>query len=86
MKDHGHFDVWGATTTLYTLIREGHTKSGAVLATGVMHIQLMDFMHEITTFETPGADGPVARADALARFGESFMGNLRHLFVRPRLA
>ena len=85
VKDHGDFDVWAATSTLYTLIREGHSRSGAVVATGIMHIHLMDFMHQMTTFKTPGAEGPLEATAALSKFGESFMGNLWDMFVRPRL-
>jgi cholesterol oxidase len=86
VKDHGHFDVWGATSTLYTVIREGHTKAGAVVATGILHIHLMDFMEQMTTFEVLGTQDPIKKTEALARFGESFMGNLWHTFVRPRLS
>ena len=62
VKDHGHFDVWGATSTLYSVIREGHTKTGPVVATGVLHIHLGDFMHQMTTFKVPGAQSEAAAA------------------------
>lgn len=85
VKDHGHFDVWGATSTLYSVIREGHTKTGPVVATGVLTIHIMDFMHQMTTFKVRGTRSEVARLDALARFGEFFMGTLWNVFVRPKL-
>ena len=85
VKDHGHFDVWGATSTLYTAIREGHERSGAILATGIMHIQIMDFMHQLGTFQVSGTNDPAKKADALARFGHMFMGTLWEVFVKPRL-
>ena len=85
VKDHGHFDVWGATSTLYSVVREGHTKTGPIVATGVLHIHLGDFMHQMTTFKVPGAQSEAQRLDALARFCKSFMGTLWDVFVQPRL-
>jgi cholesterol oxidase len=85
VKDHGNFDVWGATSTLYTVIREGHTKQGPVVATGVLKIHLTDFMEQLTTFRVLGTDSDAERIATLARFGKSFMGNLWDVFARPRL-
>jgi cholesterol oxidase len=85
VKDHGRFDVWGATSTLYSVVREGHTKTGPIVATGVLHIHLGDFMEQMTTFVVPGAQSELQRLDALARFGKSFMGTLWDVFVQPRL-
>jgi cholesterol oxidase len=85
VEDHGSFDVWASTSTLYSVIREGHTKSGPVVAAGVLVIHKMDFLHQLTTFEAPGAEGAGERLSALSRFGQSFMGTLWDVFVRPRL-
>jgi cholesterol oxidase len=84
VKDHGHFDVWGATSTLYTVIREGHTKTGAIVASGVLTIHIFDFAHQMTTFKIPGARNPLEKADALARFGKVFMGTLWDVFARAK--
>ena len=40
IRDHGTFDVWESTTTLYTAIREGHDRDGAVRALGTLQIDL----------------------------------------------
>ena len=85
VKDHGHFDVWGATSTLYSVVREGHTKTGRIVATGVLTIHLRDFLHQLTTFEFPGAQNEGERLSALARFGRFFMGTLWDVFARARL-
>ncbi len=85
VKDHGHFDVWGATSTLYSVVREGHTKTGRVVATGILTIHIPDFLHQLTTFTISGAENEVQRADALARFGKVFMGTLWDVFVRGKL-
>jgi cholesterol oxidase len=85
VKDHGSFDVWAATSTLYTVIRAGHERTGAVVATGVMHILIPDFMHQLTTFQVSGTDDPAKKADAIKRFGHLFMGTLWDVFAAPRL-
>lgn len=85
VRDHGSFDVWGATSTLFTVIREGHDHSGRVLATGIMHILIPDFMRQITTFTVTGTDDAAKKAQALGRFGHLFMGTLWDVFVKPRL-
>ena len=85
VQDHGHFDVWGATSTLYTVIREGFERSGPVLATGILRIHMGDFLHQLTTFQVSGADGEIEKARALARFGSSFLGTLWDVFVRRKL-
>src|SRR5208337_4544451 len=84
VKDHGHFDVWGATSTLYSVVREGHTKSGPVVATGVLTIHIPDFAHQLTTFKVSGGRGVLERADALRRFGSLFMGTLWDVFARAK--
>jgi cholesterol oxidase len=86
VKDHGHFDVWGSTSTLYIVIREGHDHGGAPLATGIMHILIPDFAHQLGTFHVTGTDSAVERAEALARFGSMFMGNLWNLFIRAKFS
>jgi len=83
VRDDGHFDVWGATSTLYTVIREGHTREGAIVATGIMKILIPDFLHQLTTFNAPGATTLAQKTSALTRFGESFFGSLWDVFVRP---
>ncbi len=86
VRDDGRFDVWGATSTLYTVIRAGHERSGEVLASGILHILIADFMHQLGTFAVSGTDDPARKTQALAQFGRMFMGTLWDVFVRPRLA
>ncbi|MBV9948265.1 MAG: GMC family oxidoreductase, partial [Myxococcales bacterium] len=85
VRDHGAFDVWAATSTLYTVIRSGHDAQGPVVAAGVIHILKKDFAHQMTTLRAIGPGSPLAHAEALARFGRLFMGTLFDVFVRPRL-
>ena len=86
VHDDGRFDVWGATSTLYTVIRAGHDRAGSVLACGILHILVADFMQQLGTFTVSGTDDPARKAAALAQFGHMFMGTLWEVFVRPRLS
>ncbi|XXF77249.1 GMC family oxidoreductase [Myxococcaceae bacterium GXIMD 01537] len=84
VRDHGGFDVWGATATLHTVIRRGTGLDGPVVSSGIIRLQLPDFLQQLTTFEVLGSDSPLVKADALRRFGTMFMGTLWDVFVRPR--
>jgi cholesterol oxidase len=80
------FDVWAATTTLYTVLRAGHSHDGAVVATGIIRLHLPDFLKQLTTFRVRGTTDPLRQLQALGKFGEMFMGTLWNLFARPQLA
>jgi cholesterol oxidase len=86
VRDDGRFDVWGATSTLYTVIRAGHDRAGRVMACGILHILVADFMQQLGTFTVSGTDDPARKAAALAQFGRMFMGTLWDVFVRSRLS
>jgi cholesterol oxidase len=83
--DDEHFDVWGSTSTLYTVIRAGKTHDAPVRAAGVLHIHIPDFLRQLTTFQVPGATSERQRIEALARFGRMFMGNLWEVFAAKHL-
>jgi cholesterol oxidase len=85
VKDHGNFDLWGSTTTLYARIREGASKDGPVVGIGVLHILVPDFLRQLTTFRVHGTEDPRRKADAVTRFGRMFLGSLWDVFVRMRL-
>ncbi len=78
------FDVWPATTTLYTRVLRGHVEEdeGAeVVASGVLRIRIRDFARQLTTFR---AGGPSAgsKLGALVRFGWIFLGQLAETYLR----
>ncbi|TDD82279.1 GMC oxidoreductase [Actinomadura rubrisoli] len=73
--------IWPDTSTLYVRLLEGHVaeedESGAaVVAAGVLHIQLADFARQLTTFRTSGPGG----AASLIRFGRFFAGELWEVY------
>ena len=84
VRDHGGFDVWGATSTLYTVIREGHSRGGRILGSGIIHVQKMDFIHQLTTMRVTGTEDKLVKLRGYERFGKAFAGTLWDVFVRPK--
>lgn len=78
-NDHG-FDLWQDTTTLFVTLFEGHVAEGGdavatARAAGIIRIEPIDFMAQMTTFRAEGGT-PARQVAALARFGALFMGKL----------
>ena len=78
------FDVWPATTTLFTRVLKGHVEEdeGAeVVASGVLRIRIRDFARQLTTFR---AGGPTVgqKLGALVKFGWIFLGQLAETYLR----
>ena len=85
IRDHGHLDVWESTTTLYTTVRRGHSRSGEALALGTLHIDLAGVLHLLSTLKITGATSKAQRKLAVARIGSAFFGTLWNVYIRPRL-
>jgi predicted acylesterase/phospholipase RssA len=86
VSDEPGADLWADTTTLYTRMLDGSVVApsdddgAAVAASGIISIQLLDFLHQLTTIRV---GGPVeARPAALARFGTLFLGKLWDVYAR----
>lgn len=84
VQDNVGLDVWHDTTTLYTNILAGHVSAEAeanatIVATGIIHIYVADFLKELTTIRS---DAPTAalRACAIDEFGKLFMGSLWQVY------
>jgi cholesterol oxidase len=83
-KDIRHdepFDIWSDNTTLLAVVREGSSRSGPVVATGILRIDLADFLHQLTTIATFGTESPTRQAAALTRFGGLFLGELWDVYA-----
>ncbi|HZY58070.1 MAG TPA: alpha/beta fold hydrolase [Rubrobacteraceae bacterium] len=86
VRDDPGADVWPDTTTLYTRVLQGHIEAvdestAGTIATGILHIGLLDFLKQLTTFRAEGPS-PAARATALGRFGALFMGQLWQVYAQ----
>lgn len=80
IQDNTGPDIWKDTTTLYTNLYEGHLEAdeeanAQIFATGILHILLLDFIHQMTTMHS-NAPTLAQRLDATARFGKMFAGAL----------
>lgn len=99
IKDDPGFDLWADTTTLYTQILKGFVSAEAeevlrnnpselnekLVASGIIHIYMTDFMRQLTTFRVQGktfAD----RSAALTRFCKLFFGKLWDVYAREVLS
>lgn len=68
--------VWPATTTLYTTIREGHTRSGRSLGVGIMRLTATDFARQLSTVRATGTRSSFESAQAVWKLGKMFVGSL----------
>lgn len=80
VEDHPGLDVWPDTSTLYVRLLSGHVdeaeEGGAdLVAAGRIHIYLLDFARQLTTFRVK-APTTGERARALHAFGKVFAGKL----------
>jgi hypothetical protein len=86
VRNDAGFDVWPATTTLFTRVLRGHVEEGEdesaeLVASGVLRIRIRDFARQLTTFR---AGGPSLgrKLGALTRFGLIFLGQLVETYLR----
>lgn len=78
-------DAWQDTTTLFTKVFRGRVaavdEAGAeLLAIGIVQIQFLDFLSQLTTFRVTGPSIG-ARLSALNRFGQLFLGKLWDVYA-----
>jgi len=83
--DHGRFDVWGSTTTLYTTLIDADDPSMPSLATGVLKLNLPMFARHMTTMRITGTGNRLSQLGSLSAFGQFFASTLFDVFVRARL-
>lgn len=86
VADDPGFDLWPDTTTLYTRVLAGRVpvggeESAEVTAAGIVHVHMLDFFQQLTTFRARG-EGLHERALAFARFGRLFFGKLWDVYGR----
>jgi len=83
--DHGNFDLWGSTTTLYTSLIDADEASRPSLATGVLRLNLPMLARQMTTVKITGTGNRVSQLTSLSAFGQFFGRTLFDVFVRARL-
>jgi cholesterol oxidase len=78
-RDSTH-DLWADTTTLYITVHDGPTPDAPVLGRGILRIGLEDFARQLATIRVTHAPTLDERLKALARFGQSFAGELFEIY------
>lgn len=86
VRDDPGLDLWADTSTLFTKVLRGHLElaqeaDAEVLGTGIINVHLLDFLHQLTTFEVEGVR-PVERVQVLGEFGRFFLGRLWDVYAR----
>jgi hypothetical protein len=89
IRDDPAVDMWSDTTTLYARLLEGFRREdedggATIIAAGIMRIEMLDFLHQLTTFRV---EGPTLadRTAAMTRFGRLFFGKLWDVYARHLL-
>ncbi|HEY9420348.1 MAG TPA: patatin-like phospholipase family protein [Thermoanaerobaculia bacterium] len=90
IEDDPGLDAWSDTTTLFVRIYRGHIGADQegnteVVAAGIIRIQMLDFLKQLTTFRVE-APTVADRAAALGRFGQLFLGQLWDVYAREVLS
>lgn len=82
VRDDFGFDLWSDTTTLYTRLHEGRDTTGPVVGAGVLTLGMTELMNLISTVRVLNASSPEESAEAVAKFGKFFMGELWNGYLR----
>lgn len=76
VRDSSPLDAWKQTTTLYTRLHQGSDATGTIVGAGVLSLGVADLIRMLGTVSTPGAADATQSAQAIARFGEFFLGQM----------
>ncbi|MEE6178709.1 GMC family oxidoreductase N-terminal domain-containing protein [Mycobacterium sp. 050134] len=82
-KDIHHdtgLDLWGDTTTLFTVVHAGDDRTGPVVARGTLTISPGDFLQQLRSFRVTGTESVAEQLTAKARFGAMFASELFHVY------
>lgn len=81
IHDDRGFDIWSDTTTLFITVYEGDSSNSPVLGKGILKIQPVDFIKQMTTLKVTNAANSTERLQALDRFSRFFAGTLSEVYV-----
>jgi len=76
------FDLWKATTTLYSQLHEGTDKTGPVVGAGILTLGVRQLIDLVASMQAPGATNFTEKSEAIAKFGRFFLGELWDTYVR----
>ena len=76
VRRHPLRDLWHDTTTLYATLHAGADASGDVLGAGILRLDAEALLRMVASFRVGHVSSALRRAEALARFGRFFLGEL----------
>ncbi|QLE49554.1 GMC family oxidoreductase [Nostoc sp. C057] len=81
IHDDPGFDVWSDTTTLFITVYKGDSENDPIVGQGILKIQPMDFIKQMTTMKVTNADTIGERLQAIDRFSRFFAGTLAEVYI-----
>lgn len=82
-NNHG-VAFWRDVTTLFTQVHKGTDKSGPVVAAGTISLSIGQLIKMGPTFKVSGAKSELEKAEALARFGKFFLGEMWETYIEHK--
>ncbi|MBN3897988.1 MAG: GMC family oxidoreductase [Nostoc sp. NOS(2021)] len=81
IHDDPGFDIWSDTTTLYITVYTGDSENNPVLGQGILKIQPLDFIKQMTTLKVINTKTIGERLQAIDRFSRFFAGTLSEIYI-----
>jgi len=81
--DHG-LDFWKDVTTLFTVLHAGPDTSGPIVGAGTLSLSLNELRKLAGTMHVTNAKSPVQAAEALAKFGKFFLGEMWETYIERK--
>lgn len=78
--------AWGATTTLYVTLHEGHDDAGRIVAAGILRLGMSELLGLLGTLHATGCERWPHKVGAVWRFFKHFSGSLMRTYVARRPA
>ncbi|MEO9801986.1 MAG: GMC family oxidoreductase N-terminal domain-containing protein [Reichenbachiella sp.] len=72
--------LWPETSTLYITLFEGENNQGKEIGKGILHIEPMDFLKQMTTMKPVNASSVKEKLEATYKFGKFFAGSLWEVY------
>jgi len=82
VQEHPVLELWHDTTTLHTLLHQGKDKTGPVIGAGIISLSFQQLLKMGGHFKPLNAGSAAEGAEAIAKFGKFFMGELWGTYIK----
>lgn len=83
VRADGGFDVWKDTTRLLVRLHDGPDAGGPVVGAGILTLTIREMRRLVASMRPVHVATPAEGAQAVAKFGNFFLGNLWDAYARP---